>query len=252
MITKRKTFYMTPFIAEIIGTAILLLLGNGIVANEVLAKTKGNNTGWVLITFGWGMAVFVAVLITADYSGAHLNPAVTIGLAAAGKFAWAKVPMYILAQMIGAAIGTTLVWLVYLPHYQLTEDPAAKLATFCTGTDVRHTFSNVLSEALGTFILVFAVLYIVAPNFVTKDPNTLPGLGALGALPVGFVVLVIGMALGGTTGYAINPARDLAPRIMHSILPISNKGGSDWGYAWIPIVSPILGALLAAALYLIL
>ncbi|HHH49730.1 MAG TPA: aquaporin family protein [Saprospiraceae bacterium] len=243
---------MTPFIAEIIGTAILLLLGNGIVANEVLAHTKGNSTGWILITFGWGMAVFVAVLITADYSGAHLNPAVTIGLATAGKFAWAKVPMYILAQMIGAAIGTTLVWLVYLPHYQLTENPAAKLATFCTGTDVRHTFSNVLSEALGTFILVFAVLYIVPPNFVTKDPNTLPGLGALGALPVGFVVLVIGMALGGTTGYAINPARDLAPRIMYSILPISNKGGSDWGYAWIPIVSPILGALLAAALYLIL
>ena len=243
---------MTPFIAEIIGTAILLLLGNGIVANELLAKTKGNSTGWLLITVGWGMAVFVAVLITADYSGAHLNPAVTLGLAAAGKFAWAKVPMYILAQMIGAAIGTTLVWLMYFPHYQLTEDQGLKLATFCTGTDVRNNFSNVLSETLGTFVLVFAVLYTVGPNFATNDPNAIPGLGALGALPVGLVVLVIGMALGGTTGYAINPARDLAPRIMHSILPISNKGSSDWGYAWIPIVGPILGALLAAGLYLML
>ena len=234
---------MTPFVAEIIGTAFLLLLGDGIVANVVLKGTKGENSGWIVISLGWGMAVFVAVFIVAAYSGAHINPAVTLGLAVAGKFAWGKVPLYLLAQFIGAAIGAFLVWLHYRDHFNATPDGDAKLAVFCTGPAIRNTFSNFISEVIGTFVLVFAVLYIAAPDV---------GLGALDALPVGLLVLVIGLCLGGTTGYAINPARDLSPRLMHFLLPIPNKRDSDWGYAWIPVLGPFAGGALAGGLFLLL
>ncbi len=234
---------MTPFIAELIGTAILILLGDGVVANVVLNKTKGNDGGWIVITLGWGMAVFVAVFCVAAYSGAHINPAVTIGLAMAGNFAWADVPTFIAAQMLGAAIGAFLVWLVYKDHFEATEDQGAILGTFCTGPEIRNTTSNLVSEIVGTFVLVFGVLYMVSPDH---------GLGSLDALPVGLLVLAIGLSLGGTTGYAINPARDLAPRFMHAILPISTKGNSDWSYSWIPVVGPVIGGLLAAGVYTLL
>lgn len=234
---------MTPFVAEIVGTGLLLLLGNGVVANVVLKRTYGHGSGWIVITVGWGMAVFVGVFATALVSGAHLNPAVTIGLAAAGKFSWALVPGYVAAQFIGAAIGSSLVWLHYRPHFAETEGAADKRAVFCTSPAIHHTTSNLVSEVIGTFVLVFAVLHLAAPDV---------GLGALDALPVALVVLVIGLALGGTTGYAINPARDLAPRIMHAILPISGKGDSEWSYSWIPVVGPVLGGLVAASLYLFL
>ena len=234
---------MTPFIAELIGTAFLLLLGDGVVANVVLKGTKGENSGWIVISFGWGMAVFVAVFIVAAYSGAHINPAVTLGLAIAGKFGWGQVPLYLLAQFIGAAIGAFLVWLHYRDHFNATTDGDAKLAVFCTGPAIRNTVSNFISEVIGTFVLVFAVLYIAAPDH---------GLGALEALPVGLLVLVIGLCLGGTTGYAINPARDLSPRLMHFLLPIPNKRDSDWGYAWIPVIGPVVGGALAGGLFLLL
>jgi glycerol uptake facilitator protein len=233
---------MNPFLGEVIGTAILILLGNGVVANVVLNGTKGQNSGWIVITWGWGMAVFVAVFTVAAFSGAHINPAVTVGLAIAGKFEWAGVPAYVGAQFLGAFIGSTLVWLLYRSHYAMTEDKDLKLATFCTGPAVRDTVSNLVNEIIGTFMLVFAVLFLAVSVF---------GLGALDALPVGLLVLGIGLSLGGTTGYAINPARDLGPRIMHAILPMpGGKRDSDWGYAWIPVVGPLIGAALAAFLYL--
>ena len=242
---------MSPFIAELVGTALLLLLGNGVVANVVLHGTKGQNSGWIVITFGWGMAVFVAVFAVAAASGAHINPAVTLGLAVAGKFPWVKVPVYVAAQMIGAALGTLLMWLHYRPHFAVTDDPDAKLAVFATGPAIYSTIDNLISEIIGTFVLVFAVLYLAAPT-VAGPAGTSGGLGALDALPVGLLVLAIGLALGGTTGYAINPARDLSPRLMHALLPISGKGDSDWGYAWIPVVGPLLGGTLAAGMYLLL
>ena len=231
---------MEQFLGELIGTMLLVLLGDAVVANVVLQRTKGNNSGWIVITIAWGLAVFVAVFISAAASKAHLNPAVSIGLAAAGKFAWADVPIYILAQMLGAALGALLVWLHYHPHFRVTEDKNAKLAVFCTGPAIRHTPSNILGEIIGTFVLVYAALHVTSPS---------GGLGSLDALPIGLVVVVIGLALGGTTGYAINPARDLAPRIMHALLPIPGKRDSDWGYAWIPVLGPILGGILAALLY---
>ncbi|NND06697.1 MAG: aquaporin family protein [Saprospiraceae bacterium] len=243
---------MTPFAAEIIGTMLLLLLGNGVVANVVLTQTKGHGGGWLLINFGYGLAVFTAVLVSMDFSGAHLNPAVTVGLALAGKFAWAQVAPYVLAQCIGAAIGNSLVYLIFRDHYAVTEDQGLKLATFSTSPAIRNNWSNLLSELIGTFVLVFAVLFITGPNFIASDPTVPAGLGSLGALPVALIVVVIGAGLGGTTGYAINPARDLGPRIMHSVLPIPNKGTSEWDYAWIPILGPLLGASLAAALFLVL
>lgn len=239
---------MTTFVGEIIGTAILMLLGNGVVANNLLKDSKGFDSGWIVITLGWGIAVFVAVFIVAPYSGAHLNPAVTIGLATAGQFEWSQVPAYIGAQFIGAIIGTSLVWLSYRDHYEATDDQDLILATFSTAPAIRSTLSNVITEAIGTFVLVFAVLYITSPEF----GNTKGSLGALDALPVALVVLGIGLSLGGPTGYAINPARDLGPRIAHAILPISKKGGSDWSYSWIPVVGPILGGVLAALLHLAL
>lgn len=229
---------MTSFAAEIVGTAILVLLGNGVVANVLLAGTKGHAGGWIVITFGWGMAVFVGVFAAAAFSGAHINPAVTLGLAASGQFDWAEVPWYLAAQFLGAALGATLVWLHYRPHFAATTDADLKLACFCTAPAIRSPIDNFISETLATFMLVFAVLFLAKPEV---------GLGALDALPVGLLVLVLGLSLGGTTGYAINPARDLSPRIMHAILPIGGgKRDSDWGYAWIPVVAPFVGALLAA------
>jgi glycerol uptake facilitator protein len=228
---------MSAFAGELIGTALLVLLGDGVVANVLLKNTKGHGAGWIVITFGWGMAVFVGVLVAATASGAHLNPEVSIGLALAGKFDWSRVPAYILAQMLGACAGAFLVWLQYRAHFEMTEDRGAKLAVFCTGPAIRSTRLNVFSEILGTFVLVFAALHISSPT---------GGLGSLDALPIGLVVLAIGLSLGGTTGYAINPARDLGPRIMHALLPITGKRDSDWGYAWIPVVGPVIGAVLAA------
>ena len=244
---------MSPFIAEFIGTMLLLLLGNGVVANVVLDKTKGNNGGWLLINFAWGLAVYVAVVVASPYSGAHLNPAVTIGLASAGVFEWSLVGSYIIAQMAGAATGTTLVWLAYKDHYFQTENIAVKLASFCTAPAIPNKFSNMITEIIGTFVLVFVVLYMAGPSISADNiENGKIGLGSLGALPVALLVTSIGMSLGGPTGYAINPARDLAPRIMHAILPIGKKGSGDWSYSWIPVVGPILGGIVAAALYLFL
>lgn len=239
---------MSPFLAEIVGTALLLLLGNGVVANVVLSGTKGENAGWIVITFGWGMAVFVAVFTVAGASGAHINPAVTLGLAAAGKFPWAEVPLYLAAQMIGAALGAVLVWLHYRPHFSPTDSPDAKLAVFATDPAIDSPLDNLLSEIIGTFVLVFAILYLAAPSIAGPDGLT-GGLGALDALPVGLLVLAIGLSLGGTTGYAINPARDLAPRLVHALLPIPDKRDSNWGYAWVPVLGPLIGGALAATAY---
>ena len=237
---------MTPFVAEIIGTAILILLGGGVVANVVLNKTIGHNSGWIVITTGWALAVYVAVVITGPNSGAHINPAVSIGLAVAGKFPWASVPMYVLAQLLGAMLGSTTVWLMYKSHFEETEDADTKKAVFCTAPAIRNTVSNFLSEAIGAFVLVFTILFFTDASI--NDTETVIGLGSLGALPVALLVWSIGLSLGGTTGYAINPARDLGPRIMHAVLPIKNKANSDWSYAWIPVFGPIAGASLAALL----
>ncbi|MGN6417870.1 MAG: MIP/aquaporin family protein [Pseudobacter sp.] len=245
---------MTAFIAEIIGTAVLILLGNGVVANVVLNKTKGNGGGWIVITTAWALAVFTGVVIAGPISGAHLNPAVTVGLAVAGKFTWDLVPEYMLAQLLGAMIGGFLVWLIYKDHYKETADAGAKQATFCTAPAIRNNASNLISEIIGTFVLVFTIFYFTDPSFGGKDPVPLTniGMGSIGAVPVAFVVWVIGLSLGGTTGYAINPVRDLGPRIMHAILPIPGKGSSGWDYAWIPVIGPVLGAAAAAGLYILL
>lgn len=242
---------MSPFIAEIIGTAILILLGGGVVANVVLNKTIGNNSGWIVITTGWALAVYVAVVVAGPYSGAHINPAVSISLAVAGKFPWGDVPLYLLGQMLGAMIGATAVWLFYRDHFAATEDADAKKAVFCTAPAIRNLGSNLFSEALGTFVLIFTILYFT--NATIEDSSaTVIGLGSLGALPVAFLVWSIGLSLGGTTGYAINPARDLGPRIMHAILPIKDKASSDWNYSWVPVVGPVIGGCLASALMLAL
>lgn len=249
---------MSPFIAEFIGTMLLILLGGGIVANVCLTKTKGHGAGWLAITTAWALGVFVGVVVAGPYSGAHLNPAVSIGLAIGGTFPWNEVGIYILAQMLGAAAGALLVWLVYKNHFDATEDAATKLGVFCTGPEISNPVSNFLTEAVGTFALMFVVFYItggeLALGDLAKDSNsTLPiGLGSVGAIPVAFTVWGIGLSLGGPTGYAINPARDLAPRIMHAILPIKGKGSSHWEYAWIPVCAPIAGAAIAAMLYYIL
>ena len=243
---------MSPIAAEILGTAILVLLGTGVVANVVLNQTKGNSGGWIVITAGWGLAVYTAVLCTEQYSGAHLNPAVSIGLATAGEFAWKLVPSYVLAQMLGGFFGAVLVFFFYKSHYERTEDGDLKLATFCTSPNIRSLPLNLLSEIVGTFVLVYAVLMMADPMF-TLDAESgsreIPvGLGSIGALRVGLVVFAIGLSLGGTTGYAINPARDLSPRLAHWLLPVPGKRDSDWSYSPIPVVGPIVGAMLAAAL----
>jgi glycerol uptake facilitator protein len=239
---------MNEFTAELIGTMFVILLGNGVVANVVLSGTKGNNGGWIVITTGWALGVFAGVVIAGPYSGAHLNPAVTIGLAIAGKFAWAKAPIFMLAQMLGAMLGALLVWLMYKDHFSVTKDPGCKAAVFCTSPAIKNTLSNLISEVVGTFVLIFVIFYFTNPEMgVDKAPL---GLGSLGALPVALLVWGIGLSLGGTTGYAINPARDLGPRIMHYLLPIPEKGSGEWHYAWIPVAGPIIGAAIAALLFL--
>jgi len=241
---------MSEFTAELLGTMFLILLGTGVVANVVLQGTKGNSAGWMVVTTGWALAVFVGVVVAAPYSGAHLNPAVTLGLAIAGKFAWGKVPVYIAAQMLGAIIGAMLTWVVYKDHFNATTDPDAQLSVFSTGPAIKNRVFNLLSEIVGTFVLVFVVFYITNAEII--DEATPIGLGSVGALPVAFVVWGIGLGLGGTTGYAINPARDLGPRIAHALLPIKQKGSSQWKYAWIPIMGPLIGGAIAGLLFLLL
>lgn len=234
----------TKSLFEFIGTAILVLFGDGVVASNILKKSKGENGGWVVVTIAWGLAVMLGVFISGPYSGAHLNPAVTLGLAAAGTFSWSLVVPYIVAQMLGGFTGAVLVYLYYKDHYDATDDPAAKPATFCTAPAIRNYGRNLFSEIVGTFVLVFVILAL------SIDGNTSEvGMGALGAFPVAMLIIALGMSLGGTTGYAINPARDLAPRIAHAILPIKGKGTNDWGYSWVPVAGPIIGGFIAAALY---
>lgn len=230
---------MTPFVGEMIGTMILIVFGAGIGAGSSLKKSYSNNAGWIVITIAWGLAVTMGIFAVGAVSGAHLNPAVTIALALNGDFPWSNVPSYILAQMIGATLGSVLIFLHYLPHWKVTDDPATKLGVFATSPAIKHTFSNLLSEIFGTFILVLGLLFIGANKFSQ----------GLNPLAVGLLIVVIGMSLGGTTGYAINPARDLGPRIAHFLLPIPGKGGSDWGYSWIPVVGPLLGGALGAVFY---
>jgi glycerol uptake facilitator protein len=232
---------MSPFFAEVLGTALILTIGTGVVANVALPKTKGNQEGYLAITFGWFTAVFVGVYATITISGAHLNPAVTIGLAVAGKFSWDQVPSYLLAQLLGCMLGAFLAWLAHRQHFDEATDAATKLGVFCTSPSIKDPFHNILSETIATFIFMLGVFYIAAP----AQTN-----GALDALPVSLLVLGIGLGMGGPTGYAINPARDLGPRIMHALLPIKNKGGSNWGYAWVPIVGPIIGAVAAAYVFM--
>ncbi|PAV30924.1 aquaporin [Virgibacillus profundi] len=230
---------MSEFLAELIGTMILVILGGGVVGGVVLKKTKAEGAGWVVITIGWGLAVTMGVYAVGNFTGAHINPAVTLGFAAAGEFPWAKVPTYILAQMIGAIIGAGIVFLNYLPHWKATKDQGAKLGVFATDPAIRSPFSNLLSEMIGTFILLMGLMFIGANEFTE----------GLNPLIVGALIIAIGMSLGGATGYAINPARDLGPRIAHALLPIPGKGGSDWGYSWIPVVGPILGGVYGAVFY---
>ena len=239
---------MIAYIFEFIGTAMLILIGNGIVANLVLKGTKGGDSGWVGISLAWGIAVFIGVFMSADVSGAHLNPAVSVGLAVAGKFSWTLVPGYIVAQILGAMMGNLLVWFTYKKHYEATEDTGAILATFSTQPAIRSPFWNLVTEIIGAFALVFGVFYI-AGGAVLDNPISLVSFNAL---PVALLVMGIGFGLGGPTGYAINPARDFGPRLLHSILPIKNKGQSDWNYARVPVVGPLIGGIIAAALFMII
>ncbi len=242
---------MSALIAEYLGTAILILLGGGVVANVSLKKTIGfGNPGLMIITTAWGLAVFTAVFITGQFSGAHLNPAVTVGLALAGKFSMQLIPGYILAQLLGAMTGAWLVYLFYLDHYRATSDEGAVKGTFCTSPAIRNYKNNFFSEALGTFILVFGVFYIAGPNIEIEGMEiSAYGLGSLDALPVGLLVWVIGLSLGGTTGYAINPARDLGPRIVFALIPRQTKAKVDLQYAWVPVLGPITGAAFAALVH---
>jgi len=233
---------MNVFFAEFFGTAMIIVFGGGVVANVLLSKTKGNNSGWIVITFGWAVGVFTGVLVSAPVSGAHLNPAVTLALVLANKFSFSLLPLYWCAQMLGAMFGAFLVWLAYKKHFDATADGNFKLAVFCTSPNIRSYWHNVLTEVIGTYVLALAVLYMAEPEV---------GLGSLSALPVAIVVLGLGLSLGGPTGYAINPARDLGPRIMHFILPIPMKRDSDWSYSWVPIVGPLLGASIAAGMFVL-
>lgn len=244
---------MTPFIAEIIGTALLLLLGEGVVANVSLKKTYGEGqSSLVLITIAWGFAVFVGAYVTGQFSGGHLNPAVTLGLAVIGKFSWSLVPLYISAQVIGAMLGSWLNYLLYIDHYRITDDEDIIRGTFCTAPSIRNFKNNFFSEALGTFVLVFGIFFIASPSIVIDGVVTENfGIGSLDALPVALLVIVIGMGLGGTTGYAINPARDFGPRLVYQLIPRKNKK-ADWGYSWIPILGPLIGAFIAGVLYNVL
>ena len=240
---------MSPFLAELIGTMILIILGDGVVANVVLNKSKGQNSGWIVITTGWALGVAVAVYCVASISGAHLNPVVTLGLAAIGKFSWNLVPAYILAQITGAVIGATVVWLAYFPHWKATTDAASKLAVFCTAPAIRMTPMNLVTEVIGTFVLVLGVLSILSPANLTPNSGFDNGFGPF---LVGVLVWSIGLSLGGPTGYAINPARDFGPRLAHFVLPIPGNGDSNWSYAWVPIIGPILGGIMGAWFYKLL
>jgi len=245
--------FWNEYIAEVIGTFILVLLGNGVVANVALNKTKGHDGGWIVTSFGWGMAVFVAVVAVGEISGAHINPAVSIGLAIAGQFPWIKVLPFIISQFIGAWLGAVTVWIAYKKHYDETDDAGAIRGTFCTTPAIRNNPFNFLTEVIGTFILIFVILYFTEPKILASEMGEVKaGLGSLGALPVGLLVFAIGLSLGGPTGYAINPARDLGPRMIHALLPIPSKGGNGWDYSWIPILGPITGCILAALLFYIL
>ena len=237
---------MSPFLAELLGTAILIVLGDGVVANVVLQRTKGNNSGWIVITAGWAMAVTIAVYCVNSISGAHLNPAVTIALAATGAFEWAKVPAYIAAQILGGFVGGVIVWLAYLPHWSVTPDATSKLGVFSTTPAIRAPGPNLVSEIIGSFALVLALLAVLSPGNFVPGSDLAKGFGPV---LVGAIVWAIGLSLGGPTGYAINHARDLGPRLAHAVLPIPGKGTSDWGYSWIPILGPIFGGVLAAFSY---
>ena len=238
---------------EFIGTAVLILMGDGVVANTVLKGTKSHGAGWVVITFGWGLGVFLAVIIAGPHSGAHINPAVSIGLALAGKFSWGAVPGYIIAQMLGGFFGASIVYFYFKPHFNITENQDAKLAVFCTGPAIRNLPHNLFCEITGTFVLIFVILHFTEPAFCTVDESSVTiGLGSIGALPVAFLVVGIGMSLGGTTGYAINPARDFGPRIAHALYPIKDKRDSDWGYSWVPVTGPVIGAAVAAVIFILI
>lgn len=241
---------MHPYLAEFIGTMLLILMGVGVVANVSLKDSYAFGGGWVVITFGWGLGVFIGVIVAGPFSGAHINPAVSIGLAMAGLFPWAEVPMYIIAQLGGAIAGALLAWWQFSDHYNRSDDAAGILGSFCTAPSIKNTPKNLFSEALGTFVLIFVVLHLSGANLAADGlENAKIGLGSIGALPVALLVVGIGMSLGGTTGYAINPARDLGPRIVHALVPIKAKGGSNWAYSWVPIVGPVIGAAIAALLY---
>ena len=229
---------MSAFVAEIIGTAMILLFGCGVVAGVLLDKSKSNGGGWIVITFAWAIGVVFGIYAAGQFSGAHLNPAVTIALAVAGKFSWSLVPTYIAGQFIGAMIGSSLVYYAYLPHWKETKDAGLKLAVFSTGPAIRHPVSNFLCEFISTFVLMFVIMIIGANKYAE----------GLGPVVVGILILGMGLSFGGPTGYALNPARDLGPRIMHAILPIPGKGDSDWGYSWVPVVAPICGASCASLL----
>ncbi len=242
---------MNPFCGEILGTALLVLFGDGTVANVVLARSKAQNAGWIVVVTGWAMGVYIGAFTVASISGAHLNPAVSLGLAIAGKFPWAQVPVYVSGQVIGAMIGAVLVWLAYLPHWAASSDPDAKRSVFCTAPAIRRLPANLLCEAIGTMALMLGIFGIKGAVMQQGSGAAVPlDMGALGMLPVAFLIWGIGLALGGPTGYAVNPARDLGPRIVHALLPITGKGGSDWGYAWVPVVGPLIGAGLAAEIFL--
>jgi glycerol uptake facilitator protein len=238
---------MQAYIAEFIGTMILIILGDGVVAGVLLRNSKAENSGWIVITFGWAMAVAVAVYCVFQFSGGYINPAVTIGAAVTGGLEWAVVPGYLIAQFLGAFVGGVIVWLAYLPHWSETEDEGLKLGVFCTAPAIYNTPANLITEIIGTFILVFGVFGIFA-----YSGDVGGSAAALNPLLVGLLVLGIGLSLGGPTGYAINPARDLGPRIAHAVLPIAGKGGNDWGYSWIPVVGPIIGGILGAVSYTLL
>jgi glycerol uptake facilitator protein len=243
---------MQAYIGEFIGTMILIILGDGVVAGVLLRNSKAENSGWIVITFGWGMAVAVAVYCVGQFSGAHINPAVTISLAVTGQFDWALVPGYIIAQFLGAFVGGVIVWLAYLPHWAETEDEGLKLGVFCTAPAIYNTPANVVTEIIGTFVLVFGISGLVANAGAVPGDLAAVIASGLNPLLVGLLVLGIGLSLGGPTGYAINPARDLGPRIAHAVLPIAGKGGNDWGYSWIPVVGPIIGGIIGAGLFVLL
>ena len=244
---------MSPFISELVGTFILIALGVSVNANASLKTAYGSGGGWLLINFGWGLAVFCGVAVAGPYSGAHLNPAVTVGLAVAGLFPWTDVGTFVLAQFLGAMLGAFVVWVNFKDHFDKEENTGAKLGVFSTAPSIKNIPLNFIGEVTGTFMLVFVILFFSDASLSNEELGEFQfGLGSLGAIPAAFLVMVIGMGFGGTTGYAINPTRDLGPRIIHALVPIKGKGASDWGYAWLPVIAPLVGGALAAGLYLIL